>query len=266
MCATLSRVGDVTIGNSFLSLHKRLVSGLTCIIPYRTFVRHLQIWLYEMIEPDFFDSVGDVPDWHSATGDFTGLFNKVMRAVFDGAADAVEDISEATKRTFSIPMMLYNIMIAEMEQVHLLQRQNDMINESQEASTNDLVTGSVVFSGAGTQAIYPAGASPTSSLPVGLAQAMILRGFKLSILNAGIATLQYTGPKTLGSPVILSSDKLSANTPLVVPGLAQIIPAGSVIQINCAVATTVSFMLDIRPIVRYKDMMFRTQANRGLAF
>jgi|SRR5579859_5238460 len=165
-------------------------------------------------------------------------------------SDGLEDTAQGIKSTLAIPFMLHNIMLAEIMQVGLLQRQNDMIGDSQEASVNDLVS-TILSTVTTAQALTPV-----------YNQSMIIRSMFFAVNTACVFTIYATGPKFLGQNLNLFQSKLSANTPVPMTGLAQVLPAGSQLFCTCSVSSAVYFNADIRPIVRYKDSMFRTQQSR----
>jgi len=59
--------------------------------------------------------------------------------IFDGVNDVVDDVARETKETLEIPDILKELSICTKELIALVQRQNDMINDSQEAANADLL-------------------------------------------------------------------------------------------------------------------------------
>lgn len=199
------------------------------------------------------DEVGySVPAWdyEKQENDLTALLESLGGFISDSLDYAVQD----AKTTLAIPHMLHNMMLANVMLVGLMQRQNDMINESQEMATSDLWTFQQSAPTANTwQLITPIYKQP-----------MLLRSFVLSRGNAiGLLQLSVAGDKTMGNNNIFFVGRFQSNGNVTMSNIAQVIPANCGIYAQSNDTNAYFFSADIRPLVRYKDSMFRSQRNVG---
>lgn len=189
-----------------------------------------------------------VPEWLYEQDE--NSIRSLLQSLGSFVADGLEDTVQTAKATLQVPLMLHNIMLAEIMQVGLLQRQNDMINETQEQADTDLLNFSqAALNGQVSVITYQ--------------QAMRLQSFTCSNNGAAVnLTFGYFGPHTFGNNVIIMQQRYANGTIFGMSGLNQVIPPGSTLFLLTNASSTIYLTADIRPIKRYKDYMYRTFANR----
>ena len=189
-----------------------------------------------------------VPDW-TREQDIDPM-ELLLQQLGDFVTDGMDDIVQSGVALLQTPLMLHNIMLANIMLVGLIQRQNDMMLDSQELGTTDLYTLASV-------------GSVTSITTETFEQPMIMRGFSFSngATAAGNLILSQSGPKTIGNAVNIYQIRVAASNNSGWVPCAQLIPAGNALTLTNSASNTMWLNADIRPLARYRSQIFRMQRN-----